>query len=135
MDGVINFTTLLLSALSPLLVALLRRARWPDEVMALLAFAVVAVIYTAGRALDGALTWPLTTEYAIGLAAAFGAQQGVFQLIKRSALIENLAAVGDPAPAAPAAAVERATARGLAVIDTERRVPKDWPPVDPEQGA
>lgn len=88
--NVTNFTTMLLAALSPVVVALIRKAQWPDEVATLTALAVVTVIYTGGRALDGALAWPLSSDYAVGLFAAFGAQQLFYGVTKRTAPMERL---------------------------------------------
>lgn len=67
--------TFIFAILSPLIVALLRRPTWPKPVVSLLAAFVVLILYVAALWLDGALVWPLNTDFWTGLAAAFGSQQ------------------------------------------------------------
>lgn len=67
--------TFLFAVLSPIIVALLRRPTWPKPVVSLLAVVVISLVYTAGSALDGTLSWPLDRSFWDGLFAAFGAQQ------------------------------------------------------------
>lgn len=138
-----NFTTMLLAAISPVVVALIRKWTWPDEVVTLLAMLVVAVIYTLGRWLDGALAWPLGSDYAIGLFAAFGVQQLVFGMTKRTAPMQTLATFGDD-PVPPRALLDRPRMsvedealikeqvdRALNRVATAQRVSSGKPPVPP----
>ncbi|HEY1016980.1 MAG TPA: hypothetical protein VGE07_29975 [Herpetosiphonaceae bacterium] len=76
-------TTFILSALSPLLVALLRRCRWPETVIVLLSLLIVAALYVLGQWLDGALAWPLSAPFWTGLAAAWGVQQAAYKFLLR----------------------------------------------------
>lgn len=86
-------TTVILAALSPLLVALLRRCSWPQPVVELLSLVIVAVFYIVGQWLDVALTWPLHPGFWTGLAAAWGIQQASYKLVMRgSKPIEDLEA-------------------------------------------
>ena len=86
-----NATTLLLAALSPLLVALIRRCTWPQPVVELLSFVIVLLIFLLGQWLDQALTWPLTETFWVGLAAAWGVQQAAYKFVLRgSKSIEEL---------------------------------------------
>ena len=89
-------TTFILSALSPLLVALVRRCKWPKTVIVLLSLLIVAALYVAGQALDQSLTWPLTAQFWTGLAAAWGVQQASYKFLMRgSTPIEELESFAD----------------------------------------
>ena len=67
--------TFIFSIISPLFVALLRKPLWPKHLVTMLAAAVVTILYVIGLWLDNALVWPLTNDFWVGLAAAFGSQQ------------------------------------------------------------
>jgi hypothetical protein len=85
-----------MAALSPLLVALLRRCQWPAAVIELLSLGIVAVLYVLGQWLDVALTWPLTSDFWTGLAAAWGIQQAAYKFVlKDSAPIQQLEKFND----------------------------------------
>ncbi len=90
----INFTVLLTMFSVPL-VALIRKCHWPDIVVFLLAVTAVTGCYTAGRGLDGALTWPLGQEFAQGLGNALLGQQILYQLTKETTPIQQLEAFGN----------------------------------------
>lgn len=96
-----NATTVIFAALSPLLVALLRRCSWPQPVVELVSFLVVVAIYLLGQWLDQALTWPLTSQFWVGLGAAWAAQQAAYKFVMRgSRPIEQLESFGDGSPQA-----------------------------------
>lgn len=73
-------TAVIMAALSPLLVALIRRCTWPQPAVEILSFAVVLLLYVLAQYLDGVvLTIPLTSEFWTGLAAAWGIQQASYK--------------------------------------------------------
>lgn len=78
-------TALILAALSPLLVALIRQRPWPREIVVFMSLLAVTACYVIGRAFDQALTWPLTSDFWIGLAAAYGSQQLFYQGLRAAA--------------------------------------------------
>lgn len=84
-----NATIVLLSAFSPLLVALIRRCQWPQPVVELLSLLIVAIIYVAGQWFDGVLAWPLSSTFWVGLAAAWGIQQGAYKFVFRDTAAAN----------------------------------------------
>lgn len=88
-----NWTALLV-ALSPLLIAVLRSDTMSDNVVSLMTVAVVAFLFFCGRALDGVLTWPMDPALAGQLAAALVAQQGLYQLLRKTSAITLLERFG-----------------------------------------
>jgi hypothetical protein len=94
---VTNWTTLLV-ALSPLLVALIRRPSLSDTQVSALTVVVVGVVFFAGRALDGVLMWPLPSSLATEFAAALLLQQGVYQLLRKTPLLQSLEGADLPPP-------------------------------------
>jgi hypothetical protein len=88
-------TTAILAAFSPLLVALVRKLHWPQEVVELGALLIVGGLYVLGQFLDGVLIWPLPEGFWVGLAAAWGVQQLSYKLVWRhTAAVERLEEVG-----------------------------------------
>lgn len=77
-------------ALSPLVVAVLRRPTMSDNEVALLTVVVLAFLFFLGKFFDGALSWPLSPALAGELAAALLLQQGVYQILKRTTLLTRL---------------------------------------------
>lgn len=91
-------TTVILAALSPLLVALLRRCAWPSVVIELVSMLIVAALYVLGQFFDQTLTWPLAPFFWTGLAAAWGIQQAAYKFVlKDSTPIEQLENFNDGA--------------------------------------
>lgn len=90
---VTNWTSLLV-ALSTLLVALLRRPSMSDNGVAALTLAVLTVLFFAGRALDGALSWPMSQSIAVEFAAALTGQQVLYQLLRKTTVVERLEQAG-----------------------------------------
>lgn len=82
--------TTLLVALSPLIVAVLRQDTMNSNQVALLTVGVLTALFFLGKALDGNLSWPLSPLLAADLAAALLVQQGVYQVIKRTSLVQKL---------------------------------------------
>lgn len=80
-----EFMLLVSGALSPWLVALLRKHNWSDDTIQIAAVIVSAACFIFGQLADGALHWPLSSDFLIGLAAAFGLQQAGYQGYKRVA--------------------------------------------------
>lgn len=89
-----NWTALLV-ALTPLLIAALRRDWMTENQVTLLTLAVVVVFFFLGRALDGALVWPLPPNMAAELAAALIAQQVIYLLAKNTTPIKKLEQIGN----------------------------------------
>lgn len=87
----IGATTLLLSAFSPALVALVRRQTWPKELVVLVSLLIVAAIYVLGQFFDGLLAWPLSGDFWLGLAAAWGVQQTAYWSVKVAPLLLDVA--------------------------------------------
>lgn len=73
--------TMLLVGLSPFVVALIRQPQTAKPLVVLLSFAIVVVLFTLGRFLDGGLTWPLGEQFFIELGAAWAGQQGIYKLV------------------------------------------------------
>jgi peptidoglycan/LPS O-acetylase OafA/YrhL len=72
----VTYTTLLLSAFSPVLVALIRQTNWKPEYVRLLSLVVILLIFIAGKILDGyILTFPPSQEFVEELGAAWAVQQ------------------------------------------------------------
>jgi hypothetical protein len=90
---VTNWTSLLV-ALSTLLVALLRRPSMSDNQVAALTLLVLGLLFFAGRALDGALSWPMSPSLAAEFAAALAGQQVLYQLLRKTTVVEQLEQVG-----------------------------------------
>lgn len=80
-----EFMLLVSGAVSPWLVALLRRHNWSDDTIQIVAVVVSAACFVLGQLADGALHWPLSSDFLIGLAAAFGLQQAGYMGYKRVA--------------------------------------------------
>lgn len=78
-----DFMLLFSGAASPWIVALLRRHSWSDDTIQVAAAAVAGLCFVLGQFADGALVWPLSSDFLIGLAAAFGLQQAAYQGYKR----------------------------------------------------
>jgi predicted exporter len=80
----------LVSFLSPIVVEALKRDTWKPEQTVLLGLVISTLIYVAIHGLLGALTWPVTLEFFIGLISAFGLQQSGYQLYykDRSRVVE-----------------------------------------------
>jgi hypothetical protein len=75
----VDFTTLLLTAITPLLVSLLKkRLKTEGEVTALLSFVIVAAFYTLGQYVDNNGVLALNSAFATGLGAAWTLQQGIY---------------------------------------------------------
>jgi len=91
---VTNWTSVLV-ALSPLLIALLRRDSMSDNQVALLTVAVLAIAFFAGRALAGALSWPMSPTLAAEFAAALAGQQVLYQLLRKTTVVESLERTGN----------------------------------------
>lgn len=72
-------------AVCPWLTALLRRHQWSDDTVRVVAVLVAAAAFILGQSLDGALGWPLSGDFFVGLAAAVGLQQTGYALYKRAA--------------------------------------------------
>jgi uncharacterized membrane protein YiaA len=79
------FMLLVSGGLSPWLVALMRRHSWSDDTVQVVALVVSAACYILGQWGDGLLAWPLSGDFLVGLAAAFGLNQGGYYLTKRVA--------------------------------------------------
>ncbi len=124
----IDATTAILSATSPLIVALIRRCHWSAEVVKLLSIAVVAVIYVIGRYLDNALVWPLAASFWTGLATAWAAQQVAFIALNNTPVLNSLEAMGNPDPNTDAV-VQRDNQRYAAVYDQPAAMVKLSPDV------
>jgi len=101
MLDVTNWTALLV-ALSPLLIAALRRKDMSDNHVTLLTLVVTVITFFAGRALDGALDWPLSQSLAAELAAALVAQQTIYQVVRKTSIVKRLEASPGPPPGARA---------------------------------
>lgn len=87
--------TLLLVALTPLVIAALRRDTFSANQTALLTLAVVVVFFFAGKALDGGLVWPLPQALAAELGQALIAQQVLYLIAKNTSPIKALEAIGN----------------------------------------
>lgn len=87
--------TLLLVALTPLVIAALRRDSMSDNQVTLLTLAMVVVFFFAGKALDGGLAWPLPQGLAGELGQALIAQQVLYQLVKNTSPIKALERLGN----------------------------------------
>ncbi len=124
----IDATTAILSATSPLIVALIRRCHWSAEVVKLLSIAVVAVIYVIGRYLDNAFVWPLAASFWTGLATAWAAQQVAFIALNHTPVLNSLEAMGNADPSTDAV-LQRDTQRHAAVYDQPATVVKLSPDV------
>ena len=88
---------LLFVALTPLLIAVIRRDSMSDDQVALLTVAVVAAAFFAGKALDGDLTWPLGKNLPYELGLELIGQQTIYKLVKKTSVIKRLEAVGNAA--------------------------------------
>jgi hypothetical protein len=86
--------TALFVALTPLVIAFLKRDDFTDNAVTILTLGVVVVFFFAGKGLDGGLTWPLPQSLAGELAQALIAQQVLYQLIKKTTPIKKLEAAG-----------------------------------------
>jgi hypothetical protein len=94
---VTNWTSVLV-ALSPLLIALLRRDSMNDNQVAALAVGILAICFFAGRALDGALSWPMNPSLAAEFAASLVGQQALYQLLRKTTVVEALERTGNGHP-------------------------------------
>lgn len=83
---ILNWTTLFV-ALSPLFVALIRKDAMSENLVAVLTIGVLALAFFGGKALDGALTWPLSPDLAKELGGYLVVQQAVYQVIKKTSLM------------------------------------------------
>lgn len=97
MLDVTNWTALLV-ALSTLLIAALRRKDMSDTAVALLTVGVTAICFFAGRALDGALAWPVSQSLAAELFAALVANQTLYALLRKTPMMQKLETSGPPHP-------------------------------------
>lgn len=79
-----TFMLLFSGAVCPWLTALLRRHQWSDDTVRVVAVVVAAAAFILGQAMDGVLSWPLTGDFFVGLAAAVGLQQTGYALYKRA---------------------------------------------------
>jgi hypothetical protein len=75
-------TILLLSILSPLIIATITRPHWDSKLKLLIAFIVVCLCTIVGQLLDGQFNFPFNNAFYLLVLAAFGSQQGVFSLFK-----------------------------------------------------
>lgn len=80
-----QFMLLFAGIASPWLVALLRKHNWSSDLVVLVAGLVSLLCFLAGQLMDGALTWPPSQEFWLGLAAAFGLQQSGYYVTKKVA--------------------------------------------------
>lgn len=97
--------TLLLVALTPLVIAALRRDTMTDNQVTLLTLAVVTVFFFAGKALDGGLSWPLPSSLAGELGQAFIAQQVLYLLVKNTSPVKALEQLGNEPPPSAAGTI------------------------------
>lgn len=79
-----TFMLLFSGAVCPWLTALLRRHQWSDDTVRVVAVLVAAAAFVLGQAMDGALSWPLSSDFFMGLAAAVGLQQVGYSVYKRA---------------------------------------------------
>lgn len=92
-----NWTLFFLAAISPLLIALIRRCQWPKELVEILAVLAVVLLAILGRWLDGALDWPLDPAFLVEILSLFGVQQVAYKLgWRRTGTVEALEQVGQP---------------------------------------
>lgn len=78
-------TTVIISILSPILIALIRRQQWSREVIALFSIFAVSCLYVVGKAFDQSLSWPLSGEFWEGLLAALGTSQVSYEVLRSAA--------------------------------------------------
>jgi 4-amino-4-deoxy-L-arabinose transferase-like glycosyltransferase len=95
MESQIATWTALFVALTTLVIAVLRRDTMSDNHVTLLTLVVVTVFFFLGRALDGALAWPLPQSMAGELAQALIAQQVIYLLVKKTSPVKALEKVGN----------------------------------------
>jgi hypothetical protein len=69
----------------PWLVALMRRHNWSEDLVTVTAVLVSFACFIFGQFADGVLTWPLSGTFWLGLAGAYGLNQGGYALTKRVA--------------------------------------------------
>lgn len=79
-----TFMLLASGALCPWLTALLRRNNWSDDTVRVVAVLVAALCFILGQFADGVLSWPLSSDFFVGLAAAVGLQQVGYTVYKRA---------------------------------------------------
>ena len=79
------FMLIVSGVVSPWLVALMRKHKWSRDLTVVVAVVVSFACFLFGQFADGALTWPPSSDFWLGLAAAFGLQQGGYAVSKRVA--------------------------------------------------
>lgn len=94
-----TYTTLLI-ALTPILVALIRKDDWPSGRVASLAIGLALVAYIGGRYLDGVVP-SLQIGYLQGFFAAVLGQQALHRLIAGTEWFQRLEDVGNVVLAKP----------------------------------
>ena len=82
---VTQFLLLFSASAGPWLVALMRRRSMSDDLVRAGAIVFAALCFVVGQFADGALSWPLTSDFLTGLAAAVGLQQVGYSVYKRVA--------------------------------------------------
>jgi peptidoglycan/LPS O-acetylase OafA/YrhL len=78
----VTATTAIISVLSPIVVALIRRRQWSREVIALFSIFAVSCLYVIGKSLDQSLTWPLDGAFWEGLLAALGTSKVSYEVLR-----------------------------------------------------
>lgn len=89
--------TALFIAISPILVALLRKDDWPSGRVAAVAVGMALIAYIGGRYLDGVVP-SLQLGYLQGFAAAVVGQQTLHRLIEGTEWFGRLEDVGNTVP-------------------------------------
>jgi len=71
------------ASVGPWLVALMRKRSMSDDLVRAGAILFAGLCFVAGQFADNALSWPLTSDFLTGLAAAVGLQQAGYAVYKR----------------------------------------------------
>lgn len=86
--------TMLLTALTPLVIAAARQDAWSDNLVTIVTLVIVTAFFFAGKALDGGLAWPLPQTLAAELAQALIVNQVLFAVLKNTTPMRALRRIG-----------------------------------------